>query len=116
MTPPVLTLDLSPLPEGQQRVAFALISGKKARTYREVAAQLELFLGTVYEHLRRIRTNHPDLYRALMEVRRAQLGQRHEIALAKAQAHSRRYFKRKSNFAYYQRFGYWPWERYVRKG
>ena len=111
-----LQLDLSPLPEGQRRVALALISGAKARTYREVAEMLELSLGTVYEHLRRIRMNHPHLYRDLLQTRQLQLEQRHEAALSKAQAHSRRYFKWKSNLVYYQRFGYWPWERYVRKG
>jgi transposase len=108
--------DLSSLPKGQRRVAEALIGGNKARTYREVAARLELSLGTVYEHLRRIRLNHPDLYQVLMIVRRELLEQRHEAAVAKDAAHSKCYFKRRANFRYYQRFGYWPWERYVRKG
>lgn len=112
MTPPDLTL----LPKGQQRVAEALIGGREARTYGEVAGQLGLSVGTVYEHLRRIRLNHPELYAALMAVRRGQLERRHEAALAKDAAHSKRYFKRKANLRYYQRFGYWPWERYVHKG
>lgn len=112
MTPP----DLTPLPKGQRRVAEALLAGASAQTYRGVATQLELSLGTVYEHLRRIRVNHPELYAALMDYRRGQLEHRHEAALAKDAAHSKRYFKRKANWRYYQRFGYWPWERYVRKG
>ncbi len=106
------SLDLTPLPAGQRRVAEALIDGNKARTYRDVAQRLELSLGTVYEHLRRIRLNHPELYAVLMAVRKEQLEQRHEAALAKDAAHSRQYFRRKANFRYYQRFGYWPWERY----
>ena len=52
-------LDFTALPRGQRRVAEALIQGKKAQTYKGVAKQLELSLGTVYEHLRRIRLNHP---------------------------------------------------------
>jgi hypothetical protein len=109
------SLDLTPLPAGQRRVAEALIEGKKARTYREVAAQLELSLGTVYEHLRRIRLNHPELYAAIMMVRKGQLELRHKAAVAKDAAHSKQYFKRKANRRYYERFGYWPWERYARK-
>ena len=79
MTLPDLTL----LPKGQRRVAEALISGNTAQTYRGVAKQLELSLGTVYEHLRRIRVNHPEFYAALMEYRRGQLERRHEAALEK---------------------------------
>lgn len=109
-------LDLSPLPPGQRRVAQALLEGKEARTYRGVAERLELGLGTVYEHLRRVRVNHPELYAALMEHRRGQLEGRHQAALANDAAHSRRYFKRRANRRYYERFGYWPWERCVRKG
>lgn len=112
MTRPDLTL----LPAGQRRVAQVLIEGSKARTYREVAERLELSLGTVYEYLRRIRLNHPELYAAIMAVRKGQLEQRHEAALAKDAAHSRQYFRRKANYRYYQRFGYWPWERHARKG
>lgn len=112
MTPP----DLTHLPHGQRRVAEALMAGATAQTYRGVAKQLELSLGTVYEHLRRIRVNHPELYVAIMSVRKGQLEQRHEVALVKNAAHSRQYFRRKANYRYYQRFGYWPWERYARKG
>ena len=109
-------LDLSPLPPGQRRVAEALLEGKEARTYGGVAERLELSIGTVYEHLRRVRLNHPELYAALMSHRREQLEQRHTAALAKDAAHSKRYFKRRANRRYYERFGYWPWERYVHKG
>ena len=109
-------LDLSPLPPGQRRVAEALLEGQEARTYAGVAERLELSLGTVYEHLRRVRRNHPELYAALMVYRKGQLEQRHVAALAKDTAHSKRYFKRRANRRYYERFGYWPWERYVRKG
>lgn len=115
MTPPK-PLDLSPLPPGQRRVAEALLDGKEATTYGGVAERLELSLGTVYEHLRRVRLNHPELYAALMAYRKEQLEHRHRAALAKDAAHSKRYFKRRANRRYYERFGYWPWERYVRKG
>jgi len=109
-------LHFDSLPEGQRRVAEAFIHGPKAQTYKSVAVKLELSLGTVYEHLRRIRLNHPELYAAIMVVRQGQLERRHEAALAKDAAHSRQYFRRKANYRYYQRFGYWPWDRYVRKG
>ncbi len=112
MTRPSIPLDLSPLPAGQRRVAATLIGGSKARTYAEVAKKLELSLGTVYEQLRRIRLNHPELYAALMELRRKQLEHRHVAALAKDAAHSKQYFRRKANRRYYERFGYWPWERW----
>ena len=82
-------LDFTVLPRGQRRIAEALIQGTKAQTYKGVAKQLELSLGTVYEHLRRIRLNHPELYAALMEVRQGQLELRHRAALAKdAAAHA----------------------------
>lgn len=89
-------LDFTALPGGQRRVAEALVEGNKAQTYKGVAKQLELSLGTVYEHLRRIRLNHPELYAAIMEIRRGQLEQRHTAALAKDAAHTRRYFKKRS--------------------
>lgn len=108
--------DLSPLPEGQRRVAEALIGGSKARTYKEVAERLELSLGTVYEHLRRVRVNHPELYGAVMAYRKGQLEHRHRAAVEKDAAHSKRYFRRKAAYLYYLGFGYWPWERYVRQG
>lgn len=81
-----------------------------------MAKQLELSLGTVYEHLRRVRVNHPELYGALMAYRKGQLEHRHEAVLAKDRAHSKRYFRRKANRRYYERFGYWPWERHNDKG
>jgi transposase len=104
--------DFTSLPTGQRRVVEALLEGDKAQTYKDVAKRLKLSLGTVYEHLRRIRLNHPELYAAIMAVRKGQLERRHEAALAKDAAHSRQYFRRKANRRYYERFGYWPWERY----
>ncbi len=89
-------LDFTSLPQGQRRVAEALVSGGGAQTYKGVAKQLELSLGTVYEHLRRIRVNHPELYTTLMQKRKEQLELRHRAALAKDAEHTRRYFKRRS--------------------
>jgi transposase len=106
------SLDLTPLPVGQRRVAEALIDGDKARTYREVAERLALSLGTVYEHLQRVRLNHPELYAALMAYRKGQLEGRHEAALVKDAAHSKWYFRHKANYRFRQRFGRWPWEKW----
>lgn len=107
-------LDFTALPRGQRRVAEALVQGPKAQTYTGVAKQLELSLGTVYEHLRRIRLNHPELYAAMMEVRQGQLERRHTAALAKDAAHTRRYFKRRSEKSLLERLE--SLLRYVRQG
>ena len=107
-------LDFTALPRGQRRVAEALIQGKKAQTYKGVAKQLELSLGTVYEHLRRIRLNHPELYAAMMEVRKEQLEHRHRAALAKDAEHTRRYFKKRSQKSLLERLE--SLLRYVHKG
>ena len=78
---------MRPLPVGRRRVAAALI-GDGGRTYRQVAELLGIHRGSVYEHLRRIRLVHPEVYKGLMEVRAAQLAARHTRALAKAQERS----------------------------
>ncbi len=84
---------LQKLPAGQRRVAKALIAGDDARTYRQVASSLGLHRGTVNQHLRRMRLQHPDTYAALMEYRAQQLADRHERALERAQEHSRRWHR-----------------------
>src|SRR5919199_6906898 len=69
---------LAGLPPGRRRVAEALVDGVPARTYPDVAAVLGVSLGTVHQHLRRIRQHHPEAYTALMAERRRQLAGRHE--------------------------------------
>ena len=121
MTPPEqpsktlhTALDFTGLPQGQRRVAEAFIQGTKAQTYKGVAEQLGLSLGTVYEHLRRIRLNHPELYDAMMEVRRGQLERRHQAAVTRDSEHTRRYFKRRSQKSLLERLE--SLLRYVRQG
>src|SRR5215204_5316303 len=63
------------LPLGQRRVAEALIGVATAPTYRPVAGQLGLSLGTAHRHLGRIRRGQPAVYGELMGVRRAQLAE-----------------------------------------
>jgi transposase len=70
---------------------MALIAGGCWQTYRAVAAQLALSLGTVHQHLRRIRLRHPQVYAAVMKERARQLAARHQQALARAKAHSDRW-------------------------
>ena len=83
-----LDLLLNTLPPGRRRVAMALIADDCGLTYRAVAAQLALSLGTVNQHLRRIRLRHPQVYAALMKERDRQLAVRHQQALERAKAHS----------------------------
>jgi DNA-binding NarL/FixJ family response regulator len=82
---------LATLPLGRRRVAMALIADTQGRTYPEVAAKLGVRLGTVHQHLRRIRLRHPDVYLAVMKERTRQLAARHRRALARAKAHSKRW-------------------------
>ena len=89
--PRQLALLLDTLPPGRRRVAMALITDDCGRTYRAVAAQLALSLGTVHQHLRRIRLRHPGVYAALRKERDRQLAVRHQQALERAQAHSNRW-------------------------
>ena len=98
------------LPKGQQRVAILLVHGR-GTTYQGVAEALGVSIGTVYTHLKRIRDNQPETYRALMAYRQEQLERRHVEALSRARAHSDRWFRRKRNREFYYRFGCWPWER-----
>lgn len=99
------------LPEGQRRVAAMLVSEDTALSYPEVAARLEIHLGSVHTHLRRIRKGHPELHSALMAVRQQQLARRHAEAVSRAELHSREWHRRQANRRYYYRFGHWPWER-----
>lgn len=87
-----MTLDLSPLPNGQRRAVRALISGEEARTYQEAAKLGGMSLGTLYTHLQRVKKNHPNLYGKIRIHRKAQLAARHVRALAKAKAHTRDWF------------------------
>ena len=59
------------------RVASALVDETGGRTYPEVAEYLGLHLGTVHEHLRRIRLGRPRVYATLMKLRARQLARRH---------------------------------------
>ena len=82
---------LDTLPIGRRRVATVLVDDEAGRTYPAVAAILGLRLGTVHQHLRRIRLLHPAVYSALMKLRARQLNARHRRALARAKAHSKRW-------------------------
>jgi predicted transcriptional regulator len=92
---------LTTLPFGQRRVAGTLIAGKACPTYPEVAEALGLSLGTVHEHLRRIRLYHADVFEELKAERKRQLDQRHQLALERARAHTERWAELNS---YWQRF------------
>jgi hypothetical protein len=81
------------LPIGQYRVAKALIADTSARTYSAVAAELGMHLGTVHQHMRRIRLQRPNVYAAIMKERGRQLAARHRRALARARAHTQAWYE-----------------------
>ena len=91
--PTGLNLLLATLPPGRRRVAMALLADPAGRTYRAVAAQLGVHLGTVHQHLRRIRQRHPEVHAAVIKERQRQLAARHRKALARAKAHSQLWHK-----------------------
>jgi hypothetical protein len=101
---------LATLPPGRRRVAQALRTAQ-GRTYPAVADLLKIHLGTVHQHLRRIRLLHPHVYAALMSERAGQLVQRHEQALARAQQHSQDWHQSQAARRHFYLFGRWPWER-----
>ena len=69
----------------------SLIADNQGRTYPEVAEKLGVHLGTVHQHLRRIRLGHPKVYATIMKARTRQLQARHRQSLARAKAHSKRW-------------------------
>ena len=97
-----MTLNLTYLPEGQRRAVAALVLGDQARTYPEAAEEAGMSLGTLYTHLRRVKRNHPKVYKEVRKIREAQLAVRHHNALASARAHTRAWFRRvRRNERYY---------------
>ena len=101
-----MTPDLTSLPEGQRRAVRALISGERARTYPEAAKLEGMSLGTLYTHLRRVKRNHPEVYKKVLRVRKAQLAVRHHNALDNARAHTRAWFRRVRRNERYLLYGY----------
>jgi hypothetical protein len=83
---------LATLPPGRHRVAWALLADSCGATYADVAARLGLHLGTVHQHLRRIRLRHAEVYVVLMAERSCQLAKRHERAMARAKEHTERWY------------------------
>ena len=100
--------DLSALPPGQHRAIEALVGDGVDRTYPEAAKAAGMAEGTLLTHINRVRRNHPELYAAIRDVRKAQLAVRHEIALASAREHSRIYWRR-VNRQLRQLVGFSPW-------
>jgi transposase len=104
--------DLTPLTPGQRRVVLALLNARRSTpTYEGVAKKLGVSVGTVYRHLKRVREKHPELYHSIMLERKHHLAQRHKEALKRAEENSRRYFYRRYNRQYKEKYGFYPWER-----
>lgn len=83
------------MPERRVEVMEALLAKDCARTYRETAAALGVSIGTLYEHLRRMRKHEPEFYALLMKKRAQQIAVRKEFSLARARAHTWRWFARR---------------------
>jgi hypothetical protein len=94
--PTALARLLRTLPPGRRRVAQALLADPGSRTYPAVAARLGIHLGTVHQHLRRIRLRHPPVYVVFMAERARQLAQRHQRAMARATAHSEEWHRKQA--------------------
>ncbi len=89
-----MTLDLSGISKGQRHAIEGLIGGDRARTYKEASLSAGVSLGTLYTHLRRVRLQHPNLYKKVRKIRKKQLSVRHSIAVYNAKNHSRAWFRR----------------------
>ena len=99
--------DISLLPEGQRKAIESLVGGERARTYVEASEVAGISVNTLYTHLRRVRSKHPKLYKAIYRRRRSQLRERHREAVANARAHTRAYFRRVRRSQMYLLTGYW---------
>src|SRR5438046_10268750 len=97
---------LASLPPGRRRVAESLVQSEQAPTYGELAELLGLHVGTVHEHLRRLRRRHPEVYAALMAERGRQLAERHERALARVEARSKAWHHEQAERRHFARYGY----------
>lgn len=95
---------------GQRRVIQSLLGRDEGRTYAAVAVSLRISIGTVYTHLRRLRLREPELYRAIMNIRRQQLETRHAGAARRAAAHSDAWHGKQSARRHCRHFGVWPHE------
>jgi FixJ family two-component response regulator len=102
---------MSELSPGQRRVAAALISRSPPPTYRQLAAELGVHVGTVHTQMGRIKRRRPDIYAVVMAVRSRQLAERHQVAVERAEAHSKAWHQKQANRRYFYRFGRWPWDR-----
>ena len=85
----VLTVEAAQLTPAQQQVIDALLDAPdyaRAPTYAEVADQLGVHVGTVYQTLRRLRRARPNLHKHVTAVRLCQLAERHRGALDQERA------------------------------
>src|SRR5688572_11182886 len=89
--------DARELPPARRRVLISLIKGPDAPTYRELAHDLGVHVGTVYRRLRAVRLSDPELYRRAMRVRSKQLARRHMEALGRDAAHSAEWHRRQAS-------------------
>jgi hypothetical protein len=87
------TARLAVLPPGQRRVVETWLPPGRTLTYRAVARTLGIHIGTVYEHLRRVRLKHPELWAEIQRQRQLGLNARHRAARARAILHTARWYE-----------------------
>jgi DNA-binding transcriptional ArsR family regulator len=99
------------LPRGQARVALGLLAvPEDPATYSEVASALGISLGTVHQHMKRIRRRRPALYADVMLERRNQLSNRHQAVVAERRRRSLLWVRRRRAAEYRKVHGVWPWQ------
>jgi hypothetical protein len=102
---------LAPLTVGQRQVVGALLDRDDIPTYALVAERLDVSRGTVSQHLRRVRLQHPEVYEAVMLTRKSQLRVRHLRSEQRAAVRRLMWRHRHPRTLERDEFGRWPWER-----
>jgi hypothetical protein len=79
-------------------------------SYSVITRGMNVSLATVKTHLRRVRRNHPDLYRSVMAIRRQDFQAYHSFIAKVRGERSRRWGRRRWIARYRREHGRSPWE------
>jgi hypothetical protein len=104
------------LPTMQGVCVGLLCLSEEPCSYRAVADALGLSRSTVMTHMSRVRTNHQDLYAAVMGQRRRMFAARHEAVVERRRLRSLRWGRRRYAAGYRKAHGRWPWEDFAGAG
>jgi hypothetical protein len=89
-----LVEQVAALPRRQREVVEQWVGVTPAPTYRLVAERLGISLGTVYEHLKRVRDGYPTLYDRLYELRQAARRERSHAATLRQHLRTHAWYQR----------------------